>query len=272
MDSPACSPSVQRLFLLQPQQLPVLRATRDGLAHWAERRDEVDASRLADIALQDPLMGLRTLVHVATTFRDRLSSPVQTVTAALVLTGIEPFFRAFSDLPVLEDRLAHEPRALAGAMAVVERSRRAARLAAAFAVHRQDDDAELLHQAALLHGFAGLLLWCEAPEAALQIAALQRREPRLRSAQAQAAVLGCSVDTLEQHLIEAWGVADAVRDAARAIDENGPGARTVRLAVQIARHLDGGWHDPALPDDMQEAGQLLNLPAAGAAALVRSAL
>jgi hypothetical protein len=67
-------------------------------------------------------------------------------------------------------------------------------------------------------------------------------------------------------------VADAVREAARAVDENGPGARGVRLAVQIARHLEGGWHNPALPDDMQEAGALLNLPAAGAATLVRGAL
>lgn len=272
MDLQACSPSAQRLLQLQPRQLPVLRVTRDAVVYWAARRDEADASRLADIALRDPLMGLRTLVHVATTFRDRLSSPVQTVTAALVLTGIEPFFRAFADLPVLEDKLAHEPRALAGAMTLVDRSRRAARLAAAFAVHRQDSDAELLHQAALLHGFAGLLLWCEAPVAALQIADMQRQEPQMRSAQAQAAVLGCTVEALGQRLLESWGVAEAMREAARAIDDNGPAARTVRLAVQIARHLDGGWHDPALPADMQEAGQLLNLPAAGAASLVRSAL
>jgi hypothetical protein len=272
MDHLACFPSVRRVLLLQPPHLPVLRATRDGIAHWAQRRDEVDASRLADLALRDPLMCLRTLLHTAITFRHRLASPVQTVTAALVLTGIEPFFRAFADLPVLEDRLAHEPRALAGALAAVDRARAASRLAAAFAVHRQDGDAELLHQAALLHDFAGLLLWTEAPDAALQIAELQRRDPTLRSADAQKAVLGCTVESLGHKLVESWDVADAVREAARAVDENGPGARGVRLAVQIARHLEGGWHNPALPDDMQEAGALLNLPAAGAATLVRGAL
>ena len=50
------------------------------------------------------------------------------------------------------------------------------------------------------------------------------------------------------------------------------GPRTVRLAVRIARHLAaGGWQNPALPDDLAEAGALLNLPPAGAAALVRRA-
>ena len=120
--------------------------------------DDIDA-HLASMDVTGVAFGqddaLRVLIEVARRLGTRLSRPVQTVTAGLVLLGIEPFFRAFSDLPTLEDKLAQPPGALAGALALVEQSHRAARLAAAFAVHRQDDDAEALHQAALLTQFGG---------------------------------------------------------------------------------------------------------------------
>jgi HD-like signal output (HDOD) protein len=261
-----------RLLRLEPRDLPVLRTTRDGIARWSVRRDQVDAARLADLALRDPLMCVRVLQHVVAKLGDRLANPVQTVTSALVLTGIEPFFRVFADLHVLQDRLADRPQALGGALAAIERAHVAARLAAAFAVHRQDDDAELLHQAALLHDFAGLLLWCEAPGAALEIAHRQRLDAQLRSADAQRAVIGCTLDSIGQHLLERWGMGASLREAARTMDENGPAARTVRLAVKLARHLGTGWHNPALPDDFRDLGALLNLPPEGAASLVRHAL
>jgi HD-like signal output (HDOD) protein len=270
--SPGFEDVAQRLLRLEPRDLPVLRATRDGIVRWSTRRDDVDAARLADLALRDPLMCLRALQHVAATLGERLANPVQTVTSALVLTGIEPFFRVFSNLSVLQDRLADQPQALHGAMAAIERAHVAARLAAAFAVHRQDDDAELLHQAALLHDFAGLLLWCEAPGAALEIAHRQRLDPQLRSEQAQRAVIGCTLDSVGQQLLERWGMGACLREAARTLDENGPAARTVRLAVRLARHLARSWTNAALPDDFRDLGLLLNIPPEGAAMLVRHAL
>jgi hypothetical protein len=266
------SPAARRLLALAPTDLPVLQATRQGIEHWSARRDEADANRLADLVLRDPLMVVRTLAYVAGRLGARLATPVQTVTAALVLTGMEPFFAAFADVPVLEHRLADQPDALQGALEAIERARAASRIAAAFAVHRQDDDAELLHQAALLHGFAGLLLWCEAPADALAIAARQRHDPQLRSADAQRAQLGTALDAIERELLERWGMALPLRQAGRGVDA--AREQAVRLAVRIARHVQGpgGWHNAALPDDWAEAGALLHLPPAGAASLVRAAL
>src|SRR5438067_775253 len=83
--SPGFEDVAQRLLRLEPRDLPVLRTTQQGIARWAARRDEVDAARLADLALRDPLMCLRALVHVVATLGDRLANPVQTVTSALVL-------------------------------------------------------------------------------------------------------------------------------------------------------------------------------------------
>ena len=47
--------------------------------------------------------------------------------------------------------------------------------------------------------------------------------------------------------------------------------RNVTLAVRLARHSAHGWDDPALPDDYEEIGKLLNLnPAVVRQRLIRS--
>lgn len=249
--------------------MPVQRATRDAIEHCRAQSDTVDANMLADVVLSDPLMCLRLLVDVARSFQGRLATQTETVTAALVLLGIEPFFRDFADLPVLEDHLADRPAALAGALAAIRRAHCAARLAAGFALYCHDEDAELLHQAALLEDFAGLLLWCEAPEWALQIAARQHDDPALRSIDIQRDVLGVELEVLGHKLMEHWGLPLSLRQLGQGARH---GAHTVRLAVQIARHLQSGWNNAALPDDFAELGPILNLPPTSAAALVRQVL
>lgn len=272
METRTIVPSAAHLLALEPAQLPVLLATREGIAHWAARRDQADANRLADIVLRDPLMVLRTLHHVARVAGGRLASRVQTVTGALVLTGMDPFFREFTRLPVLEEELAHDPQALAGALSAIACAHAAARIAAVFAVCRQDEDAELVHQAALLHGFAGVLLWTHAPQAARQIACTRQREPHLRSAQAQRQVLGIDCAAIEDRLLARWAVELPLRHVPGTPDADNPRLRIVRLALRISRHLQGGWDDAALPDDFEEAAGLLHLSTHAAAALVREAL
>lgn len=273
MDS---SPAVDRWSCaLGACTIPVLQASAQAIAHWAEHSDRVDAHRLGEIAQADPLLGLRVLIHASRRFSARLAKPVDSVTAALVLMGVEPFFREFGALPVLQDVLAAQPAALAGALRAIERAHAAARLAAAFAIHRQDPDVELLHQAALLHDVAGLLLWCADPVRALQIVERQQREPQLRTAAAQSQVLGTELAPVAARLMEGWGLPATLRELHGGTP--GPalgrmGARTVQLAVRIARHVDKGWDDTALPDDFVDLGVLLNLPAPAAAALVRGTI
>lgn len=255
--------------LLSARPPAVLACTRNALGRACERPDHVDANALADVVLRDPLMALRLLTFVTQQLGPRLSRPVETVTAGLVLLGVEPFFRAFKDLETIEERLAGRPEALAGAMALVARSHRAARLAAAFAVHRQDDSAEALHQAALLTQFSGLLLWCEAPDAAMDIAARQAADPRQRSVDAQRTILGVELAAVEAALMAQWGLPTLLCELMQPGLPGPPGPRAVRLAVRIARHSQSSWDDPALAQDYAELGSLLNLPAQAAQALVR---
>lgn len=250
-------------------QIPVLRSTRDAIAAWQQMPDRADANSLAHTVLHDPLMTLRVLACVSQRLGSRLRTPVETVTAGIVMLGIEPFFTHLANPPVLEDRLAGEPEALAGALQAIDRSHRAARLAAAFAIQRQDEDAEVLHQAALLDNFAGLLLWCEAPDEALEMARRQQADPALRSVDVQRAVLGVELAALEHALMAQWGLPDFLRNMTEPGQSVRPGPRCVMLAVRIARHSQAGWDNAALPDDYAELGQLLNISSAAAGQLVR---
>lgn len=238
--------------------IPVMGATAEAVAKLREHPERADANTLAHIALRDPLMALKVLVHTARRLSGRLATPLETVTAGLVLTGIEPFFRDFAQLRTVEDLLARDPEALASVRRVVERAVRASRLALGFAVHRQDDDAEVLHQAALLDNFAELLMWCEIPEFAMDIQRRQCRDAKLRTAQVQEDVLHVNLHRLEQALMAEWELPGVLRHLADP-GAGEPGPRSVALAVKIARHTALGWDNAALPDDFSELAHLLNV-------------
>lgn len=254
---------------LRTVALPMLRASREAIEHWRGQADRVDANFLADIILHDPLLSLRVMVHVAQRLGARLDTPPETVTSALVLLGIEPFFRDFADVPVFEDRLAGQPQALASALAAVDCASRAARLAAAFAIHRQDDDAAVLHQAALLENCVDLLLWYEAPQAMQDIGRRLRADAFLESDELESEVFGVQVEALARRLFEAWGLARFPLNPVRGGCAHASQTQNVMLAVRMARHLGEGRDNPHLPRDYEELARLLNSTPMAAAALVR---
>ena len=164
----------------------MLESTALFLEDMAQVEDTVDAHGLAPTLADDPLMTLRLLRQVTSMRPDRDAGQVETVTEALVMLGIPPFFRSVAPpLPTAEQALAHDPQALEGFRAVLARAHRASRFALGFAIHRQDQDAAVIQQAALLHDFTELLLWVHAPQLAVRVTARLRQEPGLRSVQAQ---------------------------------------------------------------------------------------
>jgi HD-like signal output (HDOD) protein len=258
------------LRLFDPRSLPVMAASAAALHELRAMEDAVDAHGLADTVNLDPLLTLRLLAHVAHLRRNREGSELETVTEALVMLGIPPFFRAFGDCAVAEERLAHWPEALDGFNAVLRRSHRAARFAMGFAVHRMDHDAALIHEAALLHDFAELLLWLQAPSLALQIQQAQAADASLRSSVAQRALLNIELAELQHALMQAWRLPSML---VRITDDHAerPGAqlRNVLLAIRVARHSAAGWDNAAIPDDEREVGELLQLSSDAAGRLLR---
>ena len=246
--------------LFEHSQLPVLADTAEALEELRVREDAVDARMLADAIVNDPLMTLKVLAHVAKLRRGREGNDTETVTEALVMMGIPPFFHTFGPQAVAEVRLAEVPQALAGFQRVLRRSHRAARFAIGFAVHRMDHDASVIHEAALLHDFAELLMWLHAPALALEIEQRQRADPTLRSAVVQKQLLNVELAELQHALMTAWHLPGLlVRIADDHAQTMTPQVRNVMLAIRVARHSADGWTNAALPDDMREIGQLLQL-------------
>ncbi|MFO1218165.1 MAG: HDOD domain-containing protein [Burkholderiaceae bacterium] len=240
-------------------QIPVLARTAQALAELMEHQEEVDAKLLAETIGGDPLMCLKLLAHVSSHRPSSRVTDAETATAALVMMGIGPFFRHFGEQPTVEQELAAQPEALEGLQAVLRRARRAAAFALGFAVHRMDHDAEVIHQAALLHDFAEMLLWCHEPQLALAIAHAQRADSTLRSAAAQMSVLGVELGDVQQGLMRAWRLPELLVRISDDHHANTAQVRNVHLAIRIARHSAVGWDNAALPDDVREIAELLTL-------------
>ncbi|WAC74610.1 HDOD domain-containing protein [Roseateles sp. SL47] len=244
---------------LRRTTIPVLASTSEQLELWRSNEDAADAHLLGEILNKDPLMTLKLLAHAASQRSSRLLTDAETVTAALVLLGITPFFKAFGPQPTVEERLADRPEAMAGLQRVLLRAERAARFALGFAAHRADPDAEVIHSAALLHDFSEMLLWCEAPSLALEIQRVQTADPTLRSNVAQKQVLNIELGDLEQALMKAWRLPELLAHITNDKKGRDPQVRCVMLAVRLARHTANGWDNPAIPDDLAEIGEMLTL-------------
>jgi len=243
----------------EQRDIPVLATTIQALNGLRANEDAVDAHSLADTLSGDPLMTLKLLRHVATLRGERERSDPETATEALVMLGITPFFRDFAQLCAVEQRLAGQNAAQAGLNRVLRRAHRAARFALGFAVHRQDHDAALIHEAALLHGFAEMLLWLHAPSLALAVLVRQREQPELRSSAAQRELLHIELGELQQALMKAWRLPELLVRISDGRESPLTQVRNVQLAIQLARHSEQGWDNPALPDDVTAIAELLNL-------------
>ena len=250
-------------------EIPVLAHTADALEALRANEDSVDANSLGEMIASDPLMTLKVLAYASAHRSARVVTDVETVTAALVMMGISPFFAAFGPQPTVEDRLATEPRALQGLMDTLKRAHRGANFALGFAVHRMDHDAAVIHAAALLHDFAEMLLWCHAPALAQRILDAQLDNPQLRSSAAQLAVLNVELADLQQALMRAWRLPELLIRINDDRQADQASVRTVMLAVRLARHTARGWDNPAIPDDISDIAQLLNLSQAATLQLVR---
>jgi HD-like signal output (HDOD) protein len=250
-------------------EIPVLARTAAAIDAMREDEDDIAPRAIAEVVLEDPLMSLKVLSHVARNRPARMVTDAETVTAAVLMMGISSFFRTFAGQKTIEATLAPIPGALEGVEKVLRRAHRAARFAIGFAMHRQDTDAEIIQEAALLHDFAEVLLWCHAPLLALEIEQRQRADSTLRSAHAQREVLNVQLCDLEQALMKAWRLPELLRLLTNDRLSTAPRVRNVLLATALARHSQHGWDNAALPDDITALAALLNLAPGSVWGLIR---
>ena len=171
--------------------------------------------------------------------------------------------------PTIEDSLANEPEALQGLQEVLRRAHRAAHFALAFAIHRMDHDAAVIYEAALLHDFAEMLMWCHAPALSLSLRAALKADPALRSRAAQLSLLNVDFADLQQALMKNWALPELLIRITDDRHAEHPSVQSVVLAIRLARHTAKSWDNAAIPDDVVELAQLLNLSLAATMKFVR---
>jgi HD-like signal output (HDOD) protein len=240
-------------------EIPVLKRTIRELDQLRASEDSVSGREIARVVLQDPLMAVKVLAYIEARRRHSQTTDITTIDRAIMMLGITPFFRNFERMKAVEDQLAAHPQALLGLLKVVGRARRAAHFARDWAILRHDLDLDEITVAALLRDIAEILLWCSAPQLALEVGRLKASTPGMRSRVAQTAVYGMRVLDLQIALCQAWRLPELLLNLMNEVQAGNPRVRNVVLAVNLARHAAEGWSDPALPDDFKAIAELLHL-------------
>lgn len=239
--------------------IPVLRHTAHQLAGLQVDAEKTNARVISSVILHDPLMTLRVLAYIETKRNRGRNHEITTIERALMMIGMGPFFNDFQDLPLIEDQLKPHPRALLGLLKVINRTRRATQFARDWAVYRHDLDIDEIIVATMLYDFAEILMWCFAPTLALKVVDKQKSDPALRSVDVQTEIYGVPLYQVKQSLAEVWKLPRLLAALMNPENAEHPRVRTVKLAVDLARHCANGWDNPALPDDYEAIADLLHI-------------
>ncbi|XZG71075.1 HDOD domain-containing protein [Chitinibacteraceae bacterium HSL-7] len=252
--------------------LPVLAHTTDALRRLEADIEEIDLRNLSFVINRDALLTLRVFCYQVGHRRASQITDVSTIERALLLIGTTAFLRTFRQSPTIETALAQHDLALHAIKHLLGRAALGASICRTLANVHRDLDPHEIETVALLHDSAEMLLWIVAPELALKLAAHLRQNPGTRSADAQRAVLGCTLNSLQLKLIDTWQLPSLMKKLMDERQQDDARVRAVNLACALARHLSNGWADPALPDDYSDTARLINADADTAYALVRDAV
>ena len=240
-------------------EMPVLRKTLRQLEEARSKIDRINGRDIAAIVLQDPLMSIRVVAYIQPFISKRLHSDITNIGNAIMMQGIEPFFKNIGEPPTIEAMLKNEPQALLGVLQVIRRSQRASRYAHLWAVERYELNIEEVTLAALLHDIAEILIWCFFPKQAVIIRSRLQADKALRSMNVQKEVLGFYLYELKQGLCSVMHLPELIMTL---MDQNNaelPRVLNVLLAVNLARHSADGWENAALPDDFTAIQKLLRI-------------
>jgi HD-like signal output (HDOD) protein len=239
--------------------IPVLRHTVQQLAELRENADKSNARVISSVILHDPMMTLRMLAYIESKRSKSRLTDITTIERALMMIGMEPFFKDFQNLPLIEDHLKSQPRALLGLLKVINRARKATHWARDWAIYRHDLDVDEISVATLLYDFVEILMWSFAPELALRVVERQKADRTLRSVAVQTEIYNVPLYALKAALAEAWHLPRLLTTLMDPEHAEHPRVRNVKLAVDLARHSANGWDDAAIPDDFKAIEELLHM-------------
>jgi len=250
--------------------LPVLRRTARELERLRANAALGNASNIADVVTDDPLMTVKLLRYMQMHKSRHQMHELLDVKQALLMMGMETFFREVPAILIVEDLFEAHPDALAYLLRTVRRAQRSASYAADWAQRMHDMHAEEVRVSALLTHVTEMLMWCYNPGPMLEIRRLQGGDRTRRSADVQRQVLGFVGVDLQSQLTVEWQLPELLMSLLDPAQAESPHVSNVMLAVRLARHSAQGWHDAALPDDYRDIGKMLHMEPNRVMSLVRT--
>ncbi|MGC1442588.1 MAG: HDOD domain-containing protein [Burkholderiaceae bacterium] len=244
---------------LQDCDVAVMRRSMVIIRRLAHKIEAASVQELSEVVLNDPLMTLKVLACVAPIAYAKQATRPETVTAAILWMGLEPFFEHFLKTKIIEEELSAYPDALAAIRQVMLRSQRAANLAMGLAAQRNDTDCSVVYETALVNDFAEILLWQYWPKQAEQIGQIRRGPPRVPSLDAQRQVLGFSLPQLTRELLARWQMPRLMQRLADPAFEVDRQVLSVQLGISMGRHLESGWSHPEIIHDLEKIAAMLSI-------------
>jgi len=247
------------LAFLGRTDIPVLRQTARELQRLRADDALLTARSMADVVTDDPLMTVKLLRYMQSHKHRNQQYELVDVKQALLMMGLDTFFRGVPPAPVVEEMLHDRLDALVQLLQTVRRAQRAAHYAFDWALRLHDLHAEEVRVSALLAHVAEMLMWCFNPRQMLEIGRRQDADPSLRSAEVQKQVLGFAGVDLQRALTIEWRLPELLLNLMDPAQAHSARVRNVTLAANLARHSAHGWDDAALPDDYREIAALLRM-------------
>jgi HD-like signal output (HDOD) protein len=247
------------VYFLSQVDIPVLKQTARNLSELRKNERNLSARSVASVIRHDPMMTVKLLRYLQRKKHASQEHEVVEVDQALLMLGLDMFFKNVPAEPLVETVLTGQIDALSCLLRVTHRSNRASTFAVDWAVRLLDLHHEEVRIAALLYDIAEQLMWCFAPQDMLKIHDMQLQDKTLRSHDAQEQVLGFTLFHLQTALATKWSLPKLLIMLMDAECSEQPRVRNVLLAVNLARHSAHGWSDAALPDDYADIGKLLRM-------------
>ena len=244
---------------LSQVDIPVLKQTARNLSVLRQDEKNLSARGVAYVIRHDSMMTVKLLRYLQQKKHSRQEHEVLQIDQALMMLGLDVFFKKVPAELLAETVLSGQIDALSCLLRVMNRSNRASTFAVDWAVRLNDMHFEEVRIAALLFDISELLMWCFAPVDMLKIRAMQQQDKTLRSNVAQEQVLGFTLFHLQSALAVKWSLPKLLITLMDAECANQQRVRNVVLAVNLARHSANGWADAALPDDYKDVGKLLHM-------------
>jgi len=241
------------LTFWERRPLPILQSTKAALAGLSGRAETARTDEIVELVLRDPLLTAHALRHINQRDRGSLSSDVVAIESIVLLMGINTFIEQFGRLPTVESLLLPKHgRHYFSLLKEIAAARLAARLARDFGNLRYDARIDEIYVTALLGHLPRMLRLLEAglPDTAPQVELAQVALP----------------------LFARWRLPEVFNTL---LDDSGTSTQRSmlhRAALRLSAHLQQGWWQQGVTEDVHLAAHALGVEEAEVWRLIAVAL